>query len=446
MPNGFFGQLFDTVGMEQEGISLDKENNLPTMINNMKKAYPYTGGQIAITHDASTEFNATYIRTNVGLILVSNHTPEMSSLFSDIKYENKIMGYELVTTPLEIPQLESLIYPLENYLVASGDFLSNRAAIHYHIGFGNNLRILQSLLKICLQIDPVLFRLGGMGRTFRGQINRSAYARPLLNSVAVNVSTRDTEKRYARIINPIQAMDAKTLTEFWAGFGVAYRSGGGSAKYAPCRYSGSNFYSVPQHGTMEFRHFNQSHDAYLIMAIAKFLRGIVELSTVINKRDLSTLEVVESNKEVSMSDALTIVNKIVSLCHGYELENLPDEEEVAVILEAISLSHFVEIPAIPVLTHVKDDSNTISLEIAKMGKLEFFSKVLPPHYLDIHNIKENPSSIYDCEPYPDVPKKNSSESDDGFFVENDTIVNDESFEEESEPEVEDEESSEGDED
>lgn len=404
MPNGFYGADLDTVGMELEGISINADS-LAEILAMMHRNYPATTRQVSLVHDASTEFNASYIRTSAGNILVSNHTAEMQNILGGLIIGSRKMGYEIVTTPLLIPDLEAVIYPVVNTLVNNGDFLSDRAATHYHIGFPINLRMMKNLMKIALMIDPVLFRLGGMGRTFRGKINLAAYARPLMNSTAVYIS--GSRGKFAKIINPVAALEATSLDQFWAAFGVRFKPGGASSKYHASRYVGINFYSLPQHGTIEFRHFNQSHEPFLMMAIGKMLRGFAELATVISKQDYSVFEIVPSNQEISMSDASEIIGRLLGLCHDKELENLPSEEEVAEILQTLSKSHFEPIPETPVLTHLRDDANTISMDMVQAGSLQTVHEVLPPQFCDIHNIRYR--SIFDNVNLAETPQTTSSQ-------------------------------------
>ena len=405
MAGSFAGELYSTIGVEFEGIGLEKESFIPReLLRYLQLNYGDVGKWLNVTHDASTEFYASTVRTPLGGILVSKHTPEMEDMFSQYIVQSQVMGYELVTHPLTIARLESLMYPMVTSLQNLGDFISDRAALHFHVGCGNNLRILKALLRISLMVDPVLFRLGGMGRTFRGHMNHAAYARPLLHSIAVNVSTSNSANRYAKIINPLAALEANSMEEFWGAFGVKYRYGGGSQKYHPSRYCGINFYSIPQHGTLEFRHFNQTHNVPLIMSIAKFVRGLVELGSMITKGEMHKFEIVPSDVEISMSDASMIVEKLIGLCHDKEVEDLPSDYELELMMKVLSESHFEKLPEMPVLTHIHDDTATLSMEAVNLGRLETFAKVLPSQYVDIHTISYR--SIYDVE----KPQINSTEA------------------------------------
>lgn len=405
--SAFYGEFLDTVGMEYEGIGLSKKFMESQFLSHLQNYYPEVSRKITITRDASTEFRASAINYGGNLIWLSDHTREASNdYFSGRKVTSDVMGYEIITHPLTIPDLERLMYPLITSVVQFGDFISDRAAIHFHVGFCNNLRFLKNILAVGLYIDPVLFRLGGMGRTFRGKINNSAYARPLLNSVAAYTPTTK-DGNFVRAINPKAALEAKTMEEFWSCFGVKYGLGG-VGKYHPSRYCGLNFYSIPQHGTIEWRHTNQTHDVYMLMAIGKFLRGITELSVYMNPREVARLDIVPSNDEISASDGLQILTHLYTLCREKDLQNLPSEEEFADICSLFEKSHFQKIDETPVLTHLtSENSNVISREIAERGKLEYFKKVIPPNHVDIHTIGY--ISLYDRINFASPPRPNNME-------------------------------------
>lgn len=436
MPGGFSGTVLETVGTEYESIAFTQEFVAGTLVPLITRRVSPYGKYLTVTHDASSEFRAGIIPTSLGYMPLSKHTSEFSQYFARNMVDEKTYGFELVTSPLHIEQFPFLMYPTMTTLEKFGDFVSDRASVHFHVGFANNLRWLKNMLRISLSIDPILFRLGGMGRTFRGKINRAAYARPLLNSCAVpiykpvlkNISMSEMEElngdliipagastqssngisveelrtffrehteKYAQIINPIAALDAHTLEEFWAAFGVVYRFGGGNAKYHASRYTGINFYAIPQHGTIEFRHFNQSTNPVLIVAIARFLRATTELATILTKREASSFEVIPSNDEISVGDAAQVIQKILAMCNEKEIEYLPTERDITLILETINDSKFVPIEPQPVVCHLKDQM--VAADLVIKGKLKLFSSVLESKSVDIHNINSQTISIFDKE-------------------------------------------------
>jgi hypothetical protein len=129
------------------------------------------------------------------------------------------------------------------------------------------------------------------------------------------------------------------------------------------------------------------------MSIAKFLRGIVEMSTLLNKQEIQFFDIINPNKQISMSDASDIVSKIMTICHEKEIENLPSDNEVAEILETIQKSTFYPIPETPVLTH--KEKFLLPSDVAERGKLVPVKNPIHPHYVDIHTISTLSMSIFD---------------------------------------------------
>jgi hypothetical protein len=421
---GFYGAYLETIGVEYESIGLSRDTFTGDVLPDLSRWIGDRARFVNLTRDASTEFVAEFVPVNNRGLWISSHTSPMRNLRGIGRGNAITMGYEIYTSPLTPSELESLILPLVGTLMKHGDFVSDRASVHFHIGFANSLNLMKKLLRVVLNVEPILYRLGGMGRTFRGHVNLAAYARPLMQPAAgivVGNSERESipdearrseeamrlylsslrtarnesrsSMRYAEIINPLAALDAQSLAEFWASFSVAYKPGGGTNKYHGCRYSGTNFYAIPQHGTIEFRHFNQSQNPQLIVAIAKFLRAMVEMSTMLNKQEVGYFQPIHPREELSESDINDIVSNIVALCNNKEVEDIPTDDEVALILETIHESKFEILPEVPVLTHARDFS--ISNNLVNLGKLNIVPKVLPACNVDIHNIKENSISIFD---------------------------------------------------
>lgn len=425
MPDfNFNSQFLDTVGLEAESIFLNKEIVQNVLTERLDSIFP-NRRVLTVGRDASAEIMIESIRIGTGGYLnFSSHTKAFSIL-SGAGRNPVTIGYEFWTNPLSIRDMEKLIFPTMFTLVGMGDSVSERAASHIHVGFAHNLRLMKRLLRICLAIDPVLFRLGGMGGIFRGWKNNAAYARPLMNSVAVRISKQPTQNTpsftlvidqdgiarrrrvpvvqeqevvstnspYVRIINPMEALQAKDTAEFWASFGV---SEGNMTKYHPSRYTGINFYAILAHGTIEFRHLNASLDPQLVLAIIKFLRAMVEVSTICNKEEIMSFEILPSNEQISVGDAMEIITKIINLCRKHDVENLPTAHEMDIIVSTLELSTFISVPEIPVLSHVQDFF--LSPKISLAGKLESVEEVLEANQVDIHNIRNKESSIFDSFP------------------------------------------------
>ncbi len=415
---GFYGQYLDTIGIEFEGVGLEKNR----MTDYFMELYPDLLGdrKLQFVHDASTEFFGEYLRGNSALMVFSTHTKAAKKI-RQLNTGNRVtMGYELVTQPMTMAEMESVVHRTISALNNMGEFTTERTATHFHIGFANSLKLLKNLLRVCLMLDPVLYRLGGMGGTFRGRSNLSAYARPLLHSVCTPISMRKPPSQniaqlmqnlqqsapswtaptpsvpeiskkdgmisgnFAQIINPISALEATSIEQFWACFGVDYPRGG-EIKYHPVRYTGCNFFSIPAHGTFEFRHFNQSLNSILIVAIAKLLRGIVEMSTKLNSREILQFETIDTLEQISTGDALDVISTIISMCREKEVENLPTENEMSLIQDTLIASSVESIPEMPVLTHIPDFS--VPSYTVALGNLQEHSLAFMPNHVDIHTIK-----------------------------------------------------------
>lgn len=425
MPEFNFSAAFlDTIGLEGESIFLSKDRAHDSVITSLNRFFP-NRRLFNFTRDASAEIIVEPIRVGERLLTFSTHT-QASKILQGMGRNPRTIGFEYYTEPLSISDIQTAIFPAMYTLVGMGDSVSERAATHIHVGFAQNLRLMKRLLRICLAVDPILFRLGGMGGTHRGWKNHAAYARPLMNSVAVRVGrsnrlrigqsiveldpeTQEPRRRmvteedivdssgvtspYVKIINPLKALEAKTLEEFWASFGV---SASNITKYHPTRYTAVNFYAILAHGTIEFRHPNASLDPQLVLSMIKFLRAMVEVSTLCSKEEILSFDILPGNQQVSMGDALEVIMRILNLCRKHEVENLPEAYEMDILISTLELSTFVPLPETPVLSHIADWN--IGEKLAKMGGLIGVEDVLPPSHVDIHNINGKESSIFDSFP------------------------------------------------
>lgn len=430
MANGLYGQDLGTVGVEFEGVGLERQALIAGLATEISRKYTKWGNVLTVGRDASVEFVAERYKIGNRMIAVSSHTKAARKLSGFGGIGKVVMGYELITAPLEIRQLEPIVYDLVYGLMSKGDFFSNRASTHFHIGFPHNLRMLKSLLRVSLMLDPLMYRLGGMGGNFRGNSNQACYARPLLNAACVSVIKgsgrtleeimqerrhrqlarelasgripagtarsqmeiveRESEEEdsytnfpFVQVINPMNALDAQDSATFWASFGINI-SNPTAHKYHPARYTGINFYALPSHGTIEFRHANFSRRPDLIIAVAKFLRGAVEMSALLGKAEIGRFEPIPSNEEISVSDSVEVISRVLEMARIKEVEDLPDDYELELLVRTIEESSFTSLPEQPVMTHVKDFA--LESKTAALGKLIPVESPLPPKHVDIHNI------------------------------------------------------------
>lgn len=383
MPTSLSGQLFETVGLEIEGTLMSRQRMSEELLPKLSQLMGQNFNKITLDRDASVESYAETMRLGGKYRAVNMHSHPYKALSSAGSGNTDVYGYEFKTVPIEIKDLKPVLYPLIYGLYDFGDVISDRASIHSHVGYANNFRMLKSYLAIMLNLEPVLYRLGGMGGTFRGHLNNAAYCRPLLNSCVVPVAKGISGKYHAQIVNAIAARDSQNIHEFWAAFGID-NTAPSQSKYHPSRYAGANFFALYSHGTAEWRYFNKSFNVPLVIGITKLHRSIVETSALLSPREIRRFDVVDSSKEISYSDAEGILSMLVALCHDKDVGNIPDDNEMALILETIKDSHFEPLPEVPTFTHIRDFN--LSDAVVKKGHLKTVEEYLPTTYVDIHNI------------------------------------------------------------
>jgi hypothetical protein len=442
MPNGALtGEFLDTIGVEMEGEGLDRRVVHQKLLDVFSRLY--SKPIVNVIRDASSESLIGFVGTENtrDSLKIYSHNKLYQHLLRQYSGELIPFGYEIVVNPISMTELSKVINIITMSLEKLGDFTTERSSVHFHIGFAHNLRLMKKLLMVCMAIDPLLFRLGGMGRAFRGNSNLAAYCRPLLNSSAVRIRnsrsrTFSVEERtnfqtslreealdiimeradndnddeitdlqiedvieeilqnrgndddievgenFAKIINPLKALESITTSSWWECFGV-FPEILGLPKFHPARYTSCNFYSIPMHGTIEFRHFNQSLDPLLIVAVGKLLRATVEMSTTLKKDDLINFPVADSNRQINMTEVDNLLGLLMGYFRRFELENIPSDDEIRILMDTIEKSTFDSLPDIPPLTHLRE----FAMDEQHAYNLIKVSKVLEPRNIDTHTIE-----------------------------------------------------------
>lgn len=327
-PRQYSGLFLETIGIEYESVSL----SLDAMSRLLKQCG--AGPETSVTRDASVEAKTTL--SGNGLFRLNGY-----SVMAPYVYAGKrdISGSEIVTYPLPMDVMEETIGRITKALNQDPrEFTSPRASIHIHVGFAKSLSLLKKSLLVGLAIDPLLFSIAGMGYAYRGEINESVYARPLEGGVAVA-----TGGGYSHLL-PILSLKAETISDFF----LNYFCFGRVQRYHPARYFATNLYSVLMHGTIEFRHFNQTHNARWIMAAVHLVQSIAKLMTVISDADAISLRTVSvfnmdkrSIKELLFSYLSTIRKYRIQLDSYYieAIEELLSETPIPVFSKDPPLTH-----------------------------------------------------------------------------------------------------------
>lgn len=370
--------MLDTVGIEIESIALPREE-----IGDILASFtPDIRRMFRIDRDASVEFRASRISRD-GRVFINSHTRAAREL--PIAGPNFTSGYEVTTVPLTIKEVEKAVWNFIPAIACRGDFVHERASLHVHIGYGYSIKILKRITEVGLKVEPLFYRLAGMGRSYRGERNSSIYARPLNNGPTV----RGDDGYYYRIFNPESAIKSKTVTEFFSHYGID-PGGGDVQRYHPGRYFALNLYSLLLHGTLEFRYSNQTLRPLLALGMIKFYRAFAETvmycdNDFINKLpNLSTFQKYEDSVYENMLGDMFIWMR------ENGIESLPNNKECDVILQNLYDTPHHNLTEQNTLSHIYDSNPDFRLRSSyiRTGKFERVDKPQPAGNIDIHNIRE----------------------------------------------------------
>ena len=284
------GVILDAIGIEIEGLYGTRDEIHHFIMSTLGG----TNYLSAIHKDASVETPVTMIR-GVGLINLPHRFKK--------EIRNTTLGYEIVTNPLSLSDMEIFIPKVLIGLQRFGERFSPRTSIHIHVGFPESLSILKRGLKLGAMLDPLLFRLAGLGNPFRGEINSSIFCRPL--SAAPFILGEDSGRKFQ--LNPLRGMDAKTMSDFWKGYFISY--GNDYERYHPARYFAWNLYSVLLRGTLEFRYFNLCLNPEWILTMINLCQSITELAVTSDLPDIPVLDPFSEYKDSVYED---IIERLLS--------------------------------------------------------------------------------------------------------------------------------------
>jgi hypothetical protein len=256
------GVILDRIGMEIEGLYGTRDeihHYLAVMM----------GDDISllseIHRDASVE---TPMRTFGGIGLIN---PPNSILHQT---RNTVYGYEIVSRPLDVKEIEKFVSKVLIGLQRFGENFSPRTSIHIHIGFPESLSFLKRGLILGLKMDPLLYRLAGLGKPYRGSINSSIYAKPLVSPPYIQGENSGSWYQ----LKPSLGLTATSILDFWKGYAINYEPGNNYERFTPARYFAWNLYSVLIRGTLEFRYFNLCLNPEWVLTIVHLCQALVEMA------------------------------------------------------------------------------------------------------------------------------------------------------------------------
>lgn len=356
-----------TIGMEFESTIATREG----VQSKLKIARDGIGLIYSITRDASVESNACYVGDNSSLFLGNKLLRGRIN-----SRDTKVIGYELVTNPLELDVMRKVINQTINAQIRMGEIYSNRSSIHIHTGFPYGLIFKKIAVALGLKVEPLLYKIAGMGNIFRGLDNNSAYCRPLALPPAIRLAD---SSRFA-LLNPTKAINTYGEDNFWGYFGIR---AGCRDRYVPLRYMGLNIYSTLLRGTLEYRFFNFCGIGKYVESVAGLVQYLSDLilrlpmSTVIN---IPAISIFKNNPNQDYNDLLT---ELVTLGKYYNSELPIADGDVENIRELIEITPQPIFENKPILSHIKN--GTINERTAKSFDLEIIDDADEPGIVDIHN-------------------------------------------------------------
>lgn len=370
-----------TLGAEFESVIGQRELvSLKLAALNSRKNYFKS-----VTNDASVQSQMTGVGSSsslfLGNMLVRNYLRRRTEM---------VAGYEIVTNPLELSEMRLAINQVINMQRCMGEIWSERSSIHIHAGFPPGLIFSKLAVALGLKVEPLFYKIAGMGTNYRGMANNSTYCRPLALPPAVRLSDRKGE---FAVLDPKGSLEAENTEEFWGRFGgIIY---GDTERYNPLRYFAINIFSTTLRGTMEFRFFNFCSVSRYVQAIAGLSQFVADLMLRASFKSIDQLDNISIFKENNNNDYHNLLNQLLSMGSYYDSEIKMAERDVANIHELIEVTPQPIFKDKVVLSHIK--TARISSGQAKSFKLRLVEDVESCGNVDIHNFgDENRTLLGGC--------------------------------------------------
>jgi hypothetical protein len=361
-----------TLGIEFESIILTKEE----MQILTKSGFLPPNTLRAVTRDASVE--STKYVFGRGCEMFGGNRMIRNSFGGNLP--TQVMGYELVTYPLEIAEMREAIIKIVNLQVRYGEIFSKRSSIHVHTGFPNALIFHKTALALGLKVEPLFYKIAGMGNEYRGVINNSAYCRPLALPPAAPLS--DSSKQ--AILDPLGAIEADSTGLFWGKMGIRE---GDTDRYNPLRYFGINIFSTLIRGTLEFRFFNFCTVSKYVCAVTSLCRLVSDIMQRTSFQYIDRIPQVSIFEENPEHVYHSILDSIVEMGYYYDVEFPMDQDDINIIKELIYNTPQPVFRKAVISSHVK--TGRISMSDARRFGLEIVNNAEPANILDIHNFENS---------------------------------------------------------
>lgn len=252
----------DTVGLEIETTSrIPGEFFKDALIANNFRS----------THDASVETPIKSLSERLYIEDMGNLPALFKGLYGGTA------GVEFVSNPLPFDEMEPVItYLLRKLYRFGAREEEDRAGLHIHCAYPISTNILLNTLKLSLALESLLFHLGGLTYTFRGNVNESIFCRPLTSFGPPIVV--DHSGNWIQLLDVEKVLSGtKDLKSFWELFGGIDMNNPPN-RYHPVRYFCVNVFSAMLHSTLEFRIFNTTLTPEHVLACIKFCQEFTFLT------------------------------------------------------------------------------------------------------------------------------------------------------------------------
>lgn len=367
--------LANTLGLEIEGVTLNRNVVSNLMKPNEDNA---SSGIKMVTRDASVESIARQLTSNMSIFMGNQFIRKnMKRSPNDV-----VIGYEIVTHPMDRSKMRQTVRNIMSTLNSHGEIYSPRSSVHVHTGFPYGLIFMKSAVALGLKVEPLLFKLAGMGNEYRGSINKSAYARPLCSPPSV----KTVDKRWL-CLDPVGALDAENETEFWGKFGIQPSETG---RYIPLRYFAINIYSVLLRGTMEYRFFNYTPIARYIHAVVELCQFLSDLMIRVSLDDIAQLPSMSLFDANSNSSYAAMIKALDDLGDEYDSDFRISPDGMESLYELLLITPQPIFSRTPVKTHLADYA-ILDEKIIQM--LPPVIQPVDPGIINVHNFSEADRSM-----------------------------------------------------
>jgi hypothetical protein len=371
-------EIIESVGIEMEFSNLDRKSNKLQHTLHEKNLRNYR-----LVHDASCESMREFF-ADTDLPIEFAEEDALKTLAPIVR--RAIIGGEIVS-PIRhsgrkdwIKEIYNLVEVLQQF---GEDESSERDAFHVHVNVSQSIPLyaMQNLLRITMNLEAILFRLGGMGRINRGVSNNYAFCRPFLGNGPPVISQQWRNGRISNIpiCKPEEMMLSESKEEFFNRFGDSLHHARNGARYVTQRYMCVNFFPILTQGSFEFRTANKTLNPDYIIAWTNLCKAIVDKS--FTSRDIESYDKVirplHENKEIPVEELLEALSYYDKL----------DEDTIAVLLDIWEKSPTPMFDNAWRFTHLREPTRFRDTKFAPKSLGE--EPIEKATFIDIHHIQEN---------------------------------------------------------